>query len=130
MKALWALGQATVHEIRARLLPERPLAYTTVMTVMGRLARKGVAVREKRGRSHLYRPSVTEEAVREHVLNQFAETFFQGSRDQLRRHLENSARAASRTVLTPPVTADHPQSATGGSGTTTTTEAKIDTSLL
>ena len=34
MKALWSLGEATVEDIRASLMPRRPLAYTTVMTTM------------------------------------------------------------------------------------------------
>ncbi|MGE5325632.1 MAG: BlaI/MecI/CopY family transcriptional regulator, partial [Deltaproteobacteria bacterium] len=57
MKALWALSEATVEEIRADMMPRRPLAYTTVLTVMDRLARKGVADRRKRGRAHVYTPA-------------------------------------------------------------------------
>src|SRR6266699_3550465 len=95
MAALWDAGQATVHEIRAQLLPHRPLAYTTVMTVMDRLARKGVVEREKRGRAHLYRPAVTREAVSEHALQHLVENFFHGSCDELLRRLENGGRRAS-----------------------------------
>ena len=93
MRALWAAGQATVHEIRARLLPDRPLAYTTVMTVMDRLARKGIVDRQKRGRAHLYRPAVSQETISEHVLNLFVENFFHGSRSELTRFLEKGGRA-------------------------------------
>ena len=95
MKALWALGEGTVREIRARLLPERPLAYTTVMTVMDRLARKEVAEREKRGRAHLYRPKVPLEPVREHALDHLVENFFGGSREQLRQYLESGSATAT-----------------------------------
>ena len=95
MAALWAAGQATVHEIRAELMPTRPLAYTTVMTVMDRLARKGVVEREKRGRAHLYRPAVSQEAVSERALQQLVERFFNGSFEALLRHLENGGRGAS-----------------------------------
>lgn len=87
MKALWALGEATVEDIRAALLPRRPLAYTTVMTVMDRLARKGLVERRKRGRAHLYRSAVPEESVREHAVGRLVENFFAGSRDSLRSHL-------------------------------------------
>ena len=91
MRALWALGQATVHEVRARLFPERPLAYTTVLTVMDHLRGKGLVEREKRGRPYLYRPLVTEEAVREHALDRLTRNFFVSSRDQLRNYLISSA---------------------------------------
>jgi BlaI family transcriptional regulator, penicillinase repressor len=88
MQALWARGEATVHEIRAELFNQRPLAYTTVMTVMDRLARKGVVDRRKRGRAHVYRPAISEAEVRERALGRLVENFFRGSREELRRHLE------------------------------------------
>jgi predicted transcriptional regulator len=93
MRMLWALGQATVHEIRARLLPERPLAYTTVMTVMDHLTQKGMAGREKRGRAFVYRPLVSEQAVRERAIDRLTRNFFLNSRDRLRSYLGGEARA-------------------------------------
>ena len=38
----------------------REHAYTTIMTVMGRLHEKGVLVRERRGRRYIYRPAASE----------------------------------------------------------------------
>ena len=32
LEAVWALGEATVHQVRDQLAQERPLAYTTVLT--------------------------------------------------------------------------------------------------
>jgi predicted transcriptional regulator len=90
MKTLWALGQGTVQEIRDQLFPKRPLAYTTVMTVMDRLAHKGVVEREKRGRAHVYRPSITEASVRDRAIARLSENFFQSSPEALRRYLERS----------------------------------------
>ena len=98
MKALWIAGKATVHEIRAGLLPDRPLAYTTVMTVMDRLARKGIVQRVKRGRAHLYHPVVSEGIICEFALKQLVDTFFRGSQDELQNHLkENGATAHAVT---------------------------------
>jgi BlaI family transcriptional regulator, penicillinase repressor len=91
MRALWALGQATVHDVRARLLPERPLAHTTVLTVMDKLRGKGMVERERRGRPYLYRPLVTEDAVREHALERLTRNFFVSSRDRLRSYLVTEA---------------------------------------
>ena len=59
MKVLWALGEGTVHTVRSQIFAARPLAYTTIMTIMGRLVRKGVVERQKRGRAHVYRPLVS-----------------------------------------------------------------------
>ncbi len=88
MKTLWRHGRATVHDIREALLPQRPLAYTTVMTVMNRLARKGAVDRSKHGRAHVYQAAVSVAEVREQALARLLENFFQDSRDELRRHLE------------------------------------------
>jgi predicted transcriptional regulator len=45
MEALWALGEATVEEVRHRLAPQRPLARTTVQTVLNRLVERGLVTR-------------------------------------------------------------------------------------
>jgi predicted transcriptional regulator len=57
MEAVWARGERliTVRDILSGLEPKRGLAYTTVMTVMGALAKKGILKAEKAGKAHLYR---------------------------------------------------------------------------
>ncbi|GAB3317904.1 BlaI/MecI/CopY family transcriptional regulator [Geodermatophilus aquaeductus] len=57
MKELWSRGEpATVRDVLASLSTSRTLAYTTVMTVMDNLHRKGQLDREMSGRAWLYRP--------------------------------------------------------------------------
>ncbi len=57
LEVLWSSDRAlTAAEVRARLQPERILAFTTVTTVLGRLHRKGELEREKVGRAYRYRP--------------------------------------------------------------------------
>jgi predicted transcriptional regulator len=51
----------TVREV-AEALRERELAYTTVMTVLDRLAGKGMVEREREGRAWSYRPAASREA--------------------------------------------------------------------
>ncbi|MEZ5362194.1 MAG: BlaI/MecI/CopY family transcriptional regulator [Bryobacterales bacterium] len=53
MKILWSLADATVAEVQEQLNSFRPLAYTTVMTVLDRLTRKHVVTRRKRGRGYV-----------------------------------------------------------------------------
>ena len=95
MNTLWPLGEATVREIRDRLAPRRPRAYTTIMTIMDRLARKGVVERRRGGRAYLYRPRLSAEEARSHALAQVIENFFGGSQEALLLHLGNRADAAS-----------------------------------
>lgn len=56
MEILWERNPATVREVREVLAEERELAYTTVMTVMSRLADKGLLSRKKEGRAYVYWP--------------------------------------------------------------------------
>lgn len=59
MEILWARSEATVREVVDELNRSRPLAYTTVLTVMGRLVEKGLLRQHKVGRAHLYRPAMS-----------------------------------------------------------------------
>lgn len=62
MDVLWDRGRpATVREV-ADGLGDRELAYTTVMTVLDRLAGKGMVDRERTGRAWSYRPAAPREA--------------------------------------------------------------------
>jgi predicted transcriptional regulator len=87
MNALWPLGQATVRDISRELSGKYPRAYTTILTIMDRLARKGVVSRHKTGRAWLYRPALSAEAARDRALWQLVHHFFGGSKEALQSHL-------------------------------------------
>lgn len=58
MERLWSWeAPATVREVLEDLTKQRPLAYTTVLTVMDNLHRKGFLLREREGRAYRYRPA-------------------------------------------------------------------------
>jgi BlaI family transcriptional regulator, penicillinase repressor len=103
MNALWALGQGTVRDIRDRLAAHRPRAYTTIMTIMDRLARKGIVGRRKAGRAYLYIPNLSEDAARTHALGQVVQNFFGGSTEALLSQLQGASlperRGVSRLML-------------------------------
>ena len=64
MDVLWSTdGTLTVRQVLERLPAPRHLAYTTVMTVLGNLHRKGVVERDPTGRAYEYRPSASREAA-------------------------------------------------------------------
>jgi predicted transcriptional regulator len=93
LKALWHLGEANVRDVQTALV--RPLAYTTVMTVLDRLARRGCVERRKVGRGFMYSAILTRESVRRVAIEDVIHCFFDGSEDSLRNYLE--ARAAAAT---------------------------------
>jgi predicted transcriptional regulator len=58
MDILWARSEPlSVRDVHELLSAERDLAYTTVMTVLDRLAKKGLVLRNLDGRAWLYRPA-------------------------------------------------------------------------
>lgn len=61
MDVAWRLGDATVRDVHAELAMSRDIAYTTVMTTMARLARKGMLQRDTADLAHRYRPIVSRE---------------------------------------------------------------------
>lgn len=58
MQILWTRKKATVKEVHQALTFKKHLAYTTVMTVMGRLAKKGLLAQRKVGKAYVYSPKV------------------------------------------------------------------------
>ena len=90
MNTLWPMGEATVREIRDRLAERRARAYTTIMTIMDRLARKGVVERHKTGRAYVYRPRLSAEDARAQALAQVLDGFFAGSKEALLAQLGNA----------------------------------------
>jgi predicted transcriptional regulator len=82
---LWDRGSGTVAEVRD-LLPD-DLAYTTVLTVLRNLERKGVVAHVVSGQAHRYVPLVARAAVRRSALARLLDTLFAGAPDQLVAHL-------------------------------------------
>ncbi len=71
MDQLWAAGHPMlVREVLEGLQEDRPLAYTTVMTVMDKLHRKGWLTREREGRAYVYQPSAPREAYAAQLMSQ------------------------------------------------------------
>jgi predicted transcriptional regulator len=88
MDVMWAADRPfAVREVRERMSYARPVAYTTVMTVMDILYRKGVLCREKDGRAWRYWPA---EAREDHDARLMAEVLRSGGnrRITMRRFLE------------------------------------------
>lgn len=109
MNTLWPLGEGTVRQIQEGLAASRPRAYTTIMTIMDRLARKGVVARRKVGRAYLYRPNLTAEEARAHAIEQVVEGFFQGSAEGLATLLAGGGQIPARgTVRRERPTVAHP----------------------
>jgi BlaI family penicillinase repressor len=87
MSVIWEKGQATVQDVLNVLAPRRNLAYTTVMTVMSRLAEKGVLLREKEGRAFVYRPAVPQDKAAGSLLRSLVRRLYDGATGKAIAHL-------------------------------------------
>lgn len=61
MEVVWDLGEVTVRDVHDRLRMKRNIAYTTVMTTLGRLTDKGLLRRDEGQPAHHYVPLVSRE---------------------------------------------------------------------
>jgi predicted transcriptional regulator len=74
MEVAWARGEVSVRDVLRRLEAKRPIAYTTVMTTLARLARKGLLTRRKVESAYLYTPA----ASRDQLATTVAESVIDG----------------------------------------------------
>ncbi len=81
MQVIWRLGSCTVSDVQAQL--SRPLAYTTVQTILNILERKGKLRRQRNGRAFVYSARVTESKALGQVVRDMIDRMFGGSSEEL-----------------------------------------------
>ena len=71
MECVWELGPAAVKDVHRCLQERREIAYTTVMTVMTRLAGKGLLTARPEGRAYIYEAVSNRESYCADVVRNF-----------------------------------------------------------
>ena len=79
MHVVWDLDGGTVRQVHEILNQQRPLAYTTVMTMMNILEEKGHLTRRKEGRAYRYEPVRPKNQVISGMVDDFVGRVFEGS---------------------------------------------------
>ncbi|MEG3791544.1 BlaI/MecI/CopY family transcriptional regulator [Lysobacter sp. CCNWLW3] len=87
LEVLWELGEASVREVADRLAQHKPVAYTTVLTMLGILHKKDLVTFRQEGRAFIYRPALTKAEVRQRALSNLMTQLFDGSPEALALHL-------------------------------------------
>lgn len=100
MSIIWDKGEASVQDVKDALEPTRPLAYTTIMTVMSRLSEKGMLNRRKEGRAYLYTPADSQEKVAGSLLRALVRRFYDGAAVSAIAHLLESEEELDEAKLT------------------------------
>jgi len=80
---VWELGEASVADVRERMLEYREVAYTTVMTIMKNLADKEFLKYRKEGLSYIYSAAINPDEVRGNLVHEIVDKVFKGSSKDL-----------------------------------------------
>jgi len=104
MKVIWERGSATVRDVCNVISKRKPTAYTTILTLMQILEKKGALVRKRIGRSYLYSPLFSKRQATRNQVNDLLNRFFDGNPDKLiETVLENEFRTPKPIEATMPV---------------------------
>lgn len=87
LEVLWERGEASVRAVADELAKRKPTAYTTVLTMLGILDRKGFVTHRREGRAFVYQAAITRGQAREQALEHLLAQFFDGSPNLLAQHL-------------------------------------------
>jgi predicted transcriptional regulator len=96
MKVVWRLGDATVRDVHDALRARRPVAYTTVMTMMKILEEKGYLRKTVGERAHVYKPAKPRHQVVGAMVRDFVDRVFDGASDALLVHLAKDSRLTDK----------------------------------
>ena len=78
MQVLWDRKEATVGDVRDTLQPDRPLAYTTVATMLSKMEQNGQVTHRNVGRVLVYRAVIRRDTVRKSMVTDLADRLFRG----------------------------------------------------
>lgn len=96
MKVVWRLEEATVRDVYEAVRARRPIAYTTVMTMMKILEGKGYLKKTRADRAHVYRPARPRHQVIGAMVRDFLDRVFDGASRPLLLHLAGDERLSAR----------------------------------
>jgi|SRR6185295_14141462 predicted transcriptional regulator len=98
MKVVWSRRAATVRDVYEDLRTRRRIAYTTVMTMMNILERKGHLKKRTGGRSFLYQPARPKREVLRAMVREFLDRVFGGAAEPLLVQLVQDRRLTERDL--------------------------------
>jgi predicted transcriptional regulator len=98
MEVLWQRKEATVAEVREALQWERPLAYTTVATMLSKMEANGQVAHRNVGRVLVYRSAIRRETVRKSMVSDLAQRLFRGDVPEMVSHLLNGCEVSGEEL--------------------------------
>jgi predicted transcriptional regulator len=98
MEVLWERGSATVSQVVEALPEKTPLAYSSVLTTLRILERKGYLEHVKEGRAFVYQPLVGRDHARDKAVTHLLQRFFRGSPEMLMLNLVERRKIGSEEL--------------------------------
>jgi predicted transcriptional regulator len=87
MEIVWAMGEATSRQVQERLSEKRPLAYTSVLSIMQRLEKAGWLRHRADQRTYVYQPAFSRDQESRRSLRHFIDRVFHGNSPLVIQHL-------------------------------------------
>ena len=91
LSVLWEKGPSTVREVLSNLPDGKNRAYTTILTVMQNLEKKGLVNRTSKGTAHVYHPTETQKETLRPVMAGLLQNVFRGRVSSVMQHLLEDA---------------------------------------
>jgi len=91
MRIIWSQGEATASQVHQRLSSLRPLASTTVATLLSRLEKRGLLKHRTQSRQYFYSACVSESEVRQSMVGDLLKRLFRGDAKAMVNHLVSEA---------------------------------------
>jgi predicted transcriptional regulator len=98
MKILWERGESAVADLVAATNETTQLAYTSVLTTIRILEKKGYVLHRQEGRAFLYSPRVPEHEVKKSEIRNMLQRFFGNSRERLLLSLLNDGEITAKEL--------------------------------
>ena len=87
MRVLWDKGEGSAADVQRALQRTRPLAISTVATLLARLEKRNLVSHRTEGRTFVYRARVSEHDVRRKMLSGLVRSLFRGDPTEVVGHL-------------------------------------------
>lgn len=99
MEVLWDREEASVAEVQRSLISDRPLARTTVATMLSRMETQGILSRRAGDGEQLYRPVIAQAEIRRSMAREVAERAFGGDVPSMVKELLGSEEVRADDLL-------------------------------
>ncbi len=93
LQVVWEKGPSTVRTVNDELAKVKDANYSTTLKFMQIMADKGILKRDESQMKHVYRVAEEEEKTKDHLLDRFIDTVFQGSAGKMVMQLLGNKKA-------------------------------------